>query len=75
MTRIIGIGSQNFEQIISNRYFCINKTSFIKEWWENGDAVTLIARPEDLEKPCHGYDKTLFFCGTLRTDYALSWPF
>ncbi len=50
MTRTIGIGIQNFEQIISNRYFYIDKTSFIKKWWENGDAVTLIARPRRFGK-------------------------
>ncbi len=50
MTRTIGIGIQNFERIISNRYFYIDKTNFIKEWWENGDAVTLIARPRRFGK-------------------------
>lgn len=43
MTRTVGIGIQNFGKIIKNDYFYIDKTSFIKEWWENGDEVTLIA--------------------------------
>jgi hypothetical protein len=24
----------------------VDKPNFIKEWWESGDAVTLIARPQ-----------------------------
>ena len=45
MARTVGIGHQDFEQIIQNNLFYIDKTGFIKEWWENGDAVTLITRP------------------------------
>lgn len=50
MGRTVGIGIQNFEQIIENEYFYVDKTGFIKEWWENGDAVTLIARPRRFGK-------------------------
>ena len=50
MTRTVGIGIQNFGKIIQNDYFYIDKTSFIKEWWENGDEVTLIARPRRFGK-------------------------
>lgn len=45
MRRAIGIGSQDFETVRKERYFYIDKTNFIKEWWENGDSVTLITRP------------------------------
>ncbi len=45
MVRKIGIGIHNFHKIIDNNYFYIDKTDFIKEWWENGDDVTLITRP------------------------------
>ena len=31
-------------------FFYIDKTNFIKEWWENGDAVTLITRPRRFGK-------------------------
>ncbi|EOS81042.1 hypothetical protein C817_01131 [Dorea sp. 5-2] len=34
MPRSVGIGHQNFEQMIINDRFYIDKTSFIKEWWE-----------------------------------------
>lgn len=50
MARTINIGNQNFENIITNRYFYIDKTAFLKEWWENGDTVTLITRPRRFGK-------------------------
>lgn len=50
MARTIGLGHQNFEQLITNNNFYIDKTSFIKEWWENNDAVTLITRPRRFGK-------------------------
>ena len=42
MTRMIGIGHQNFEELVTKNLFYIDKTFFIKEWWENNDVVTLI---------------------------------
>lgn len=50
MARTVGIGIQGFEKIIVNNYFYIDKTDFIKEWWENGDDVTLITRPRRFGK-------------------------
>ena len=50
MGRTVGIGIQDFEDIIKNNCFYIDKTSFIKEWWENGDSVTLITRPRRFGK-------------------------
>lgn len=50
MTKTIGIGYQDFEQLIQNDYFYIDKTGFIKEWWEAGDCVTLITRPRRFGK-------------------------
>ncbi len=50
MARTIGIGIQSFEKIIENNYFYTDKTTFIKEWWENGDDVTLITRPRRFGK-------------------------
>ena len=50
MGRTVAIGIQNFEQIINGNYFYIDKTAFIKEWWESGDSVTLIARPRRFGK-------------------------
>lgn len=50
MPRTVGIGHQNFEKLITMNYFYIDKTRFIKEWWESGDEVTLITRPRRFGK-------------------------
>ena len=50
MTRTIGIGVQDFEKLRSEKLFYIDKTLFIKEWWESGDDVTLITRPRRFGK-------------------------
>ena len=50
MGRTVGIGIQDFDKIIAGNYFYVDKTSFIKEWWENGDDVTLITRPRRFGK-------------------------
>lgn len=51
MSRVVSIGAQNFEKIILNNYFYVDKTLFIKEWWESGNEVTLIARPRRFGPP------------------------
>ena len=50
MAKTVAIGIQSFDKIIEGNYFYIDKTSFIKEWWENGDDVTLITRPRRFGK-------------------------
>lgn len=50
MAKTISIGNQDFEKIRVNDYFYIDKTNFIKEWWEGGDSVTLITRPRRFGK-------------------------
>ena len=50
MARAIGIGNQDFEVVRDNNYFYIDKTKFIREWWEIGDNVTLITRPRRFGK-------------------------
>ena len=50
MARTIGIGIQNFEKIITNNCFYVDKTDFIREWWESMDDVTLITRPRRFGK-------------------------
>ena len=40
---------QNNEMITTNNFY-IDKTSFIKEWWEYNDIVTLITRPRRFGK-------------------------
>ena len=36
MGRNVAIGIQNFYEIRENNYFYVDKTLFIKEWWESG---------------------------------------
>ena len=50
MGRKIAIGIQQFDTLRDNNYFYIDKTDFIREWWESGDAVTLITRPRRFGK-------------------------
>lgn len=48
--RAINIGGQGFEDIRTHDAFYIDKTAFIKEWWESLDTVTLITRPRRFGK-------------------------
>lgn len=50
MPRTVAIGAQDFERIIKNNNFYVDKTLFLKEWWENDDSVTLITRPRRFGK-------------------------
>lgn len=50
MGRTIGIGIQSFDKIRERNSFYIDKTGFIREWWESGDDVTLITRPRRFGK-------------------------
>lgn len=50
MARTVAIGVQNFEKMITNHCFYVDKTDFIREWWERKDDVTLITRPRRFGK-------------------------
>ncbi len=50
MARVVGIGQQDFADIRRENLFYIDKTHFIKEWWDNKDSVTLITRPRRFGK-------------------------
>lgn len=50
MARTVSIGAQDFEKLVSNDSFYVDKTAFIKEWWERRDIVTLITRPRRFGK-------------------------
>lgn len=50
MARTVGIGHQNFETVRVKNNFYVDKTEFIREWWESDDEVTLIARPRRFGK-------------------------
>lgn len=52
MARIISIDQKDFAALRENNWFYIDKTDFIKKWWEQGHYVTSITRPG-------GFGKTL----------------
>ena len=41
MEKVISIGKQNFASLRENHYFFVDKSHFIKDWWENGDEITV----------------------------------
>lgn len=49
--RTVGIGIQDFAKVVTNNCFYVDKTDFIREWWESRDDVTLITRPRLLARP------------------------
>jgi len=46
----VGIGIQNFASIRERNVFYVDKTDFIRQWWEAEDDVTLITRPRRFGK-------------------------
>lgn len=71
MNPVISVGNQDFRSIIENQYFYIDKTSFIKEWWENGDSVTLITRPRRFGKTLNMSMVETFFSNTEKDQAKL----
>ncbi len=49
-SKTISIGNQGFDSIREKDFFYVDKTNFIKEWWESQDVVTLITRPRRFGK-------------------------
>ena len=47
---VVNIGEQNFASIRERDTFYVDKTNFIKEWWDEGSTVTLITRPRRFGK-------------------------
>ena len=66
MARTVGIGIQNFEKLILENCFYIDKTDFIRQWWESKDDVTLLTRPRRFGKTLNMNMLERFFS----TEYA-----
>ncbi len=47
---VVNIGIQRFDKLRKESSFYIDKTDFIREWWETGSEVTLITRPRRFGK-------------------------
>ena len=61
MKQVIGTGVQDFESLRTNHRFYVDKTDFIREWWNGGDAVTLITRPRRFGKTLNLSTLNCFF--------------
>ena len=55
------LGYQNYAEVIEENIFYIDKTDFIREWWEYGDKVTLITRPRRFGKTLNMSTVECFF--------------
>ncbi|SEA48626.1 Predicted AAA-ATPase [Oribacterium sp. KHPX15] len=50
MLKTVGLGLQDYEKVITEKAFYVDKTNFITEWWNSKDDVTLITRPRRFGK-------------------------
>ena len=50
MARTVSIGRQGFEDIRRSGSFYVDKTGFIRDWWQAEDDVTLVCRPRRFGK-------------------------
>ena len=68
MAKVISIGNQSFESIREKDNFYIDKTNFIREWWDNDDTVTLITRPRRFGKTLNMSMLNCFSQISMRTE-------
>ncbi len=61
MKREIATGIQDFEKLRINHVFYVDKTDFIREWWNGHDDVTLITRPRRFGKTLNMSTLNCFF--------------
>ena len=61
-----GLGYQNYEDMMRNHIFYIDKTDFISEWWHYADEVTLITRPRRFGKTLNMSTVECFFSNQYR---------
>ena len=61
MGATIAIGVQNFADVRERGVFYIDKTSFVRQWWNNKDDVTLVCRPRRFGKTLNMSTVECFF--------------
>ena len=73
MARTISIGAQSFSDLREKDLFYVDKTHFIKEWWEktSSDVVTLITRPRRFGKTLNMSMLECFFSSKYRSRSTL----
>lgn len=50
MGSTISIGKQDFLYLREKKYFYIDKSDFIRQWWDSADDITIITRPRRFGK-------------------------
>ena len=61
MDQVIGIGKQDFASLRESSAFYVDKTEFIRTWWEAQDDITLITRPRRFGKTLNMSMMNCFF--------------
>ncbi len=69
MARAIPIGEQDFEFLRTNDCFYVDKTDFIRDWWQRRSRVTVITRPRRFGKTLM-IDTVACFFSNARNDQA-----
>lgn len=64
----VNIGIQRYDRLREQDQFYIDKTGFIREWWENGSDVTLITRPRRFGKTLNMSMLECFFRISMRAE-------
>lgn len=64
----MNVGVQNFEKIRESEAFYIDKTDFIRQWWEAKDDTTLITRPRRFGKTLNMSMLECFFLINMKVE-------
>lgn len=67
MQKQVGIGKQDFAALRESQCFYIDKTDFIRQWWNYRDDVTLITRPRRFGKTLNMSMLNCFFPINIQT--------
>lgn len=73
MAKVVSIGNQSFESIREKDNFYVDKTLFIREWWDSDDAVTLITRPRRFGKTLNMNMLECFSQTNIKTEGFVQW--
>ena len=68
------VGLENFEQIIKDNYYYVDKTGLISELIRNGGMVNLFTRPRRFGKTLNMYTLKYFFAGGIRKCWSTFFP-
>lgn len=71
MAREIATGAQDFSELREKNAFYVDKTAFIKEWWNGLDSATLITRPRRFGKTLNMSMLECFFSNKFEGEKCL----